>query len=113
MVQVELLVLDCQERVQHRFRHLGERDRLAVLTLEHGDDVAHDVVHIAALRQRLELGQADRQLVVCIGDAPQPRPDADHDCSGQQGSGDDDGHETKKPGNETHATRRLVACRCR
>ena len=44
VVQVELLVLDSQERAEHARRHLLQCDRLAVFALEHGDHVAGDVV---------------------------------------------------------------------
>ena len=113
VVEVELLVFDSEESVQHLGRDLGEGDRLAVLALEHGDDVADDVVDVASLRQRLELGQRHRQLVMGVGDAPQSRSDGDDDGGREQCSGNHDRTETEEPSQETHADSRLVARRSR
>ena len=97
VVHVELVVLDGEERVDHVLGHLGELDRLAVLQLERGDLVAGHVVDVRALGERREVGQLDRELVVGVGDPPQPGRDGDDDRRDQQRAGDDHERQSEHP----------------
>ncbi len=105
VVEVVLVVLDGQQGLDHRFWHLVETDRLAVLTLEDGDHEAEAVVDDGALRQGLEVGQLDRSLVVGIGHQPQTRRHGEADAREKEGARQDDGYESKGPGQSVHVGR--------
>ena len=109
VVAVELAVLDGEEGDLDLVGDLVERDRLAVLQLEDGDLGAVDVVGVGALGQRLERRQLDRQLLVGVGDLPQPGRDGDDDRRREQGSGGHDEPEAGEPGQGTHSAPRLSA----
>ena len=109
VVAVELLVLDEQEGVLDVLGDRRQRDRLAVLQLEHADLVAQRVVDVGALGERLERRQLDRQLLVGVGHRPDPGRDRDDDTGHQESTGGDHEPESGEPGQRTHSASRLPA----
>ena len=110
VVGEELLVLDHQERIDHRLRDVLVGDRLRVLELVERDLLAVDVVDVGALGERLELGQHDGQFFVGVRRRPHARCDADHRGREQQRAG---GHDEQQSGNEAEHNAQCPQRYCR
>ena len=103
VVVEELFVFDDEERLHHLRGHVGVRNRLRVLQLEHGDFFAIAVIHIGALGKGFELGEHDRNFFVRVHNVPHPGSHGHDDSRDHERAGRDDREQTWKPAGDTHS----------
>ena len=109
VVLVELAVLDGEEGATDVLGDLGEGDRLAVLALEQGDQVAVGVVARGSGGPAAgSAGKRQRLTLPGVGDAPHPRGDGDDDGAEQQRRGQRDDAQSGDPGDRAHRKRLTV-----